>query len=176
MASYICVFPSSSPCYGANTLGRWDQALHPNLIHTHRIPQTWRTNIGKAFILSAWSRNSGCATRNLQYFLLCGQNLCFTRTEKSRPCKVSIQPSHLLSQRMRRLQMRWSVSGITSSPISCAMKIWNLGKPFDESLQLHGGEPLTLLKIVPSQLPTAELAFHSACHTADTAELTEDSI
>ncbi|KAH9971702.1 hypothetical protein BGW80DRAFT_1460374 [Lactifluus volemus] len=31
------------------------------------------------------------------------------------------------------------------------------GKPFDESLQLHGGEPLTLLKI------------------ADTAELTEDS-
>jgi CHAT domain-containing protein len=47
------------------------------------------------------------------------------------------------------------------------------GKPFDASLQLYGGEPLTLLKIVCSHLPTAEFAFLSACHTA---ELTEDSI
>ena len=46
------------------------------------------------------------------------------------------------------------------------------GKPFDSSLELHG-DNLTLLTIVRSQLPAAELAFLSACHTA---ELTEDSI
>ncbi|KAF8264668.1 CHAT domain-containing protein [Lactarius quietus] len=46
------------------------------------------------------------------------------------------------------------------------------GKPFDASFELHGGN-LTLLEIVRSQLPTAEFAFLSACHTA---ELTEDSI
>ena len=46
------------------------------------------------------------------------------------------------------------------------------GKPFDASFELHRGR-LTLLKIVQSQLPSAEFAFLSACHTA---ELTEDSL
>jgi tetratricopeptide (TPR) repeat protein len=46
------------------------------------------------------------------------------------------------------------------------------GKPFDASFELHGAN-LTLLEIVRSQLPAAEFAFLSACHTA---ELTEDSI
>ncbi|KAH8981380.1 CHAT domain-containing protein [Lactarius hatsudake] len=47
-----------------------------------------------------------------------------------------------------------------------------IGKPFDASFELRG-DNLTLLKIVRSQLPAAEFAFLSACHTA---ELTEDSI
>ena len=46
------------------------------------------------------------------------------------------------------------------------------GKPFDSSLELHE-DNLTLMAIIRSQLPAAELAFLSACHTA---ELTEDSI
>jgi CHAT domain-containing protein len=46
------------------------------------------------------------------------------------------------------------------------------GKPFDASLELHK-ENLTLLEIVRSQLPAAEFAFLSACHTA---ELTEGSV
>ncbi|KAN0131150.1 CHAT domain containing protein [Lactarius tabidus] len=45
------------------------------------------------------------------------------------------------------------------------------GKPFDASLELHK-DNLTLLNIVRSQLPAAEFAFLSACHTA---ELTEGS-
>jgi CHAT domain-containing protein len=45
-------------------------------------------------------------------------------------------------------------------------------KPFDASLELHEGD-LTLLNIVRSQLPAAEFAFLSACHTA---ELTEGSV
>jgi CHAT domain-containing protein len=47
------------------------------------------------------------------------------------------------------------------------------GKPFDASFKLHQGECLTLLDIIRSQLPSAEFAFLSACHTA---ELTEESI
>ncbi|KAH9970408.1 CHAT domain-containing protein [Lactifluus volemus] len=47
------------------------------------------------------------------------------------------------------------------------------GKPFNASFKLSGGRQLTLLEIVRSQLPTAEFAFLSACHTA---ELTEKSI
>jgi CHAT domain-containing protein len=46
------------------------------------------------------------------------------------------------------------------------------GKPFEASLELHK-DNLTLLSIVRSQLPAAEFAFLSACHTA---ELTEGSI
>ena len=50
--------------------------------------------------------------------------------------------------------------------------ILETGKPFDASLKLHR-DHLTLLNIVRSQLPTAEFAFLSACHTA---ELTEGSV
>ncbi|KAI9460731.1 CHAT domain-containing protein [Russula earlei] len=47
------------------------------------------------------------------------------------------------------------------------------GKPFEASFQLHNGKRLTLLDLIRSQLPSAEFAFLSACHTA---ELTEGSI
>jgi CHAT domain-containing protein len=47
------------------------------------------------------------------------------------------------------------------------------GKPFESSFKLHKGKHLQLLDIVRSQLPDAEFAFLSACHTA---ELTEESI
>ncbi|KAH9023823.1 CHAT domain-containing protein [Lactarius pseudohatsudake] len=44
------------------------------------------------------------------------------------------------------------------------------GKPFDTGFELHGAERLTLLNIVRSDLPTAEFAFLSACHTAEATE------
>jgi hypothetical protein len=47
-----------------------------------------------------------------------------------------------------------------------------IGEPFNASLELHKAN-LTLLAIVRSQLPAAEFAFLSACHTA---ELTEGSV
>ena len=43
-------------------------------------------------------------------------------------------------------------------------------KPFEGGFELHGEERLTLLKIVRADLPTAEFAFLSACHTAEVAE------
>ena len=46
-------------------------------------------------------------------------------------------------------------------------------KPFEAGFELHRGERLTLLEIVRADLPTAEFAFLSACHTA---EVTEGSI
>ena len=46
------------------------------------------------------------------------------------------------------------------------------GKPFEASFELHGGDRLTLLDIVRSRLAiTAELAFLSACHTAEHTDL-----
>jgi len=47
------------------------------------------------------------------------------------------------------------------------------GKPFEASFKLHGGKRVLLLDIVRSQLPNAEFAFLSACHTA---ELTDECI
>ena len=58
------------------------------------------------------------------------------------------------------------------SHFACHGKL-EVGKPFNASLKLYGGERLTLLNIVRSRLPTADFAFLSASHTA---ELTEDSI
>ena len=46
------------------------------------------------------------------------------------------------------------------------------GKPFEASFKLHQGKHLRLLDVVRSQLPNAEFAFLSACHTA---ELTDES-
>jgi len=51
--------------------------------------------------------------------------------------------------------------------------ILETGKPFEASFKLDQGKRLTLLEIIRSQLPSAEFAFLSACHTA---ELTEESI
>lgn len=47
------------------------------------------------------------------------------------------------------------------------------GKPFDASFKLHKGMRLALLDIVRCRIPAAELAFLSACHTA---ELTQESV
>jgi CHAT domain-containing protein len=47
------------------------------------------------------------------------------------------------------------------------------GRPFEASFKLEGGNRLQLLDIVRSQLPDAQFAFLSACHTA---ELTDESI
>ena len=44
------------------------------------------------------------------------------------------------------------------------------GKPFEAGFELYGDERLTLLEIVRSHLPTAEFAFLSACHSAETTE------
>ena len=46
-------------------------------------------------------------------------------------------------------------------------------KPFEAGFELRGGERLTLLEIIRADLPSAEFAFLSACHTA---EVTEGSI
>ena len=47
------------------------------------------------------------------------------------------------------------------------------GNPFEAGFELHKNERLTLLQIVRADLPIAEFAFLSACHTA---EVTEGSI
>jgi len=52
-------------------------------------------------------------------------------------------------------------------------RILEPGKPFEALFKLHRGKHLQLLDIIWSQLPDAEFAFLSACHTA---ELTEESI
>jgi len=46
------------------------------------------------------------------------------------------------------------------------------GKPLDSSFKLYQGKRLSLLDIVQSQLPNAELAFLAACHAA---KLTDES-
>jgi CHAT domain-containing protein len=44
------------------------------------------------------------------------------------------------------------------------------GNPFAAGFKLYGGERLTLLQIVRLNLPTAEFAFLSACHSAKVTE------
>ncbi|KAI0252371.1 TPR-like protein [Lactifluus subvellereus] len=44
------------------------------------------------------------------------------------------------------------------------------GRPFESSFLLQRNTHLTLLRIAKSHLPTAELAFLAACHTAELAE------
>ena len=49
-------------------------------------------------------------------------------------------------------------------------EVLEAGKPFEASFELYGGSRLTLLDIVQSRLPHAELAFLSCCHSAETTE------
>jgi CHAT domain-containing protein len=89
----------------------------------------------------------------------------------------------------RALQTRVTVTGLVSAEATPSSVLEGLqgsqfvhfachgvletGKPFDASLELHGGSRLTLLDIIRSRLPDAEFAFLSCCHAA---EITEDSV
>ena len=67
------------------------------------------------------------------------------------------------------------IAGLRSSSLAhfACHGILETGKPFEASFKLHGGSRLTLLNIVQSRLPDAELAFLSCCHAA---EITAESI
>jgi tetratricopeptide (TPR) repeat protein/CHAT domain-containing protein len=47
-------------------------------------------------------------------------------------------------------------------------------QPFRASFELHGGSSLTLLDLIQARLPNAELAFLSACHSAEGNLITPD--
>ena len=47
-------------------------------------------------------------------------------------------------------------------------------QPFRASFELHGGSSLTLLELIQAKLPNAELAFLSACHSAEGDFITPD--
>jgi tetratricopeptide (TPR) repeat protein len=47
-------------------------------------------------------------------------------------------------------------------------------QPFYASFELHGGSSLTLLDLIQARLPNAELAFLSACHSAEGDLITPD--
>ncbi|KAH9170349.1 hypothetical protein EDB89DRAFT_1978467 [Lactarius sanguifluus] len=51
---------------------------------------------------------------------------------------------------------------------TAALGVLGLGRPFDASSKLHGGDCLTLIDIVHSRLRTAELSSLSSRHTAQT--------
>ena len=49
--------------------------------------------------------------------------------------------------------------------VACHVHV-DVGEPFNSSFQLSKNSHLTLLELLKAQLPMAELAFLSACHTA----------
>ncbi|KAH9071411.1 hypothetical protein EDB83DRAFT_2517213 [Lactarius deliciosus] len=73
----------------------------------------------------------------------------------------------MLPRKDKKTRHTW-VLGHTLREIQAAqLAIYiSLGRPFDASSKLHGTDCLTLLDLVCSRLPTAELAILSACHTA----------
>ena len=50
---------------------------------------------------------------------------------------------------------------------ACHGYLGNNAQPFHASFKLHGGSYLTLLDLIQARLPNAELAFLSACHSAE---------
>jgi CHAT domain-containing protein len=57
---------------------------------------------------------------------------------------------------------------------ACHGHLGDITKPFRASFELHGGSSLTLLDLIQAKLPNAELAFLSACHSADGGSITPD--
>jgi CHAT domain-containing protein len=57
---------------------------------------------------------------------------------------------------------------------ACHGHLGDITQPFRASFELHGGSSLTLLELIQAKLPNAELAFLSACHSADGGSITPD--
>ncbi|KAH9969347.1 hypothetical protein BJV74DRAFT_954197 [Russula compacta] len=81
-----------------------------------------------------------------------------------------VQPDDDMPRSLEEMRIVQAETPICS--ISCH-GVLETGKPFDAFFELYEGAHLTLLDMVRSQLPSAEFAFLSACHTA---EITEESI
>jgi CHAT domain-containing protein len=57
---------------------------------------------------------------------------------------------------------------------SCHGHLGDKSQPFDASFELCDGHSLTLLDLIQAKLPNAELAFLSACHSAEGDSATPD--
>ena len=57
---------------------------------------------------------------------------------------------------------------------ACHGHLGDNAQPFHASFELHGGNSLTLLELIQAKLPNAELAFLSACHSAEGGFITPD--
>jgi CHAT domain-containing protein len=57
---------------------------------------------------------------------------------------------------------------------ACHGHLGDITQPFRASFELHGGSSLTLLELIQAKLPNAELAFLSACHSAEGGFITPD--
>jgi tetratricopeptide (TPR) repeat protein len=57
---------------------------------------------------------------------------------------------------------------------ACHGRLGDITQPFRASFELHGSSSLTLLDLIRAKLPNAELAFLSACHSADGGSITPD--
>lgn len=57
---------------------------------------------------------------------------------------------------------------------ACHGHLGDITQPFQASFELHDGSSLTLLELIQAKLPNAELAFLSACHSAEGGHITPD--
>ena len=57
---------------------------------------------------------------------------------------------------------------------ACHGRLGDITQPFRASFELHGGRSLTSLELIQARLPNAELAFLSACHSAEGGFITPD--
>ena len=57
---------------------------------------------------------------------------------------------------------------------ACHGHLGDNAQPFDAWFELHDGQSLTLLDLIRARLPDAELAFLSACHSAEGDVVTPD--
>ena len=57
---------------------------------------------------------------------------------------------------------------------ACHGRLGDIAQPFRASFELHDGSSLTLLELIQARLPNAELAFLSACHSAEGGTITPD--
>ena len=57
---------------------------------------------------------------------------------------------------------------------ACHGHLGDITQPFRASFELHSGSSLTLLDLIQAKLPNAELAFLSACHSAEGDSITPD--
>ncbi|EJD06920.1 TPR-like protein, partial [Fomitiporia mediterranea MF3/22] len=104
--------------------------------------------------------------------LIVGDTKTLVSTEKEvraiRGHTRSYVPSRtiLLNERANRERVLQRLQDVTWIHFACHGHLGSYPKPFDSSFQLSDGA-LTLLDIIRANLPNAEFAFLSACHTAE---------
>jgi len=126
-------------------------------------------------LIRARSNTSGqCIVPKLLAIGQPGEALPNVRAEIDNLCQLGDFVDVLVGAEANRDQVLHALQQHSWAHFACHGHLGDITQPFRASFELHSSSSLTLLELIQAKLPNTELAFLSACHSAEGDSITPD--